>query len=321
MMPGGPKITRRSFGLMVASVAGSVALPRLLLAQLIGGEALTVDFTAGSLPGYISFSRPGPASVWGSNGVIQNVAADRPRFDHEPLTGEPTGLLFDPAAINAVPLSRDVTGWRADGAVPSRDLRSGQQLSGTTIRAGKPGSTLLFGTDLRRDVYTFSSWMRRLGGYGRVAVTVDGGQSWTDVSALLLGRDWVRVDVSDKLARPTVGFRLEESGDAIAVDLCQLERGGFATSEIITSATSGSRRGERLMLHYDEHTFLDIHWPPLSSIREDRHVLALNVVPVGGRGLEITFRTHSGQYVLHSDPGGDFVSDPANETQLVRTTW
>lgn len=227
------------------------------------------------------------------------------------------GLLFEPAAINAVPHSRDVTGWRADGAVPARDFRPGQQLSGTTIRAGKRGSTLLFGTDLRRDVYTFSSWMRRLGGYGRVAVTVDGGQSWTDVSALLLGRDWVRVDVSDGLARPTVGFRLEGSGDAVAVDLCQLEWGGFATSEIITSGTSGSRRGERLVLHYDEHTSLDISWPPLSSIREDRHVLALSVVPLGGTMLEITLRTHSGQYVLHSDLASDPGSDPVNETQHV----
>ena len=306
MAPGGPIITRRSFGLMIAGVAGFVALPRSLVSQLNGGgEAVTCDFTAGHLPVYASFSRPSHATVWASKGAIQTIEADRPRFDHDPGTGEPKGLLFEPAAINVLPNSRDVTGWRADGIVPSLDLRSEQQLSGTTIRAGKPRSTLLSLTELRRDVYTFSSWIRRLDGYGRVALTLDGGQSWADVSAFLLGRDWVRVDVSNRLARPAVGFRLEESGDAIAVDLCQLERGGCATSEIITSGTSGSRRGERIMIHYDEDNSWEISWPALSSIREDRHLLALSVVPVGKSALEISLRTQSGQYVLRSDAANE----------------
>ena len=266
---------------------------------------MTVDFTAGHLPLWMFFSRPGAATAWTSKGLIQAVETDRPRFDHDPETGEAWGLLFEPAAINAVPNSRDVTGWLADGIVPSFDLRSEQQLSGTTIRARKPRSTLISRTDLHRDNYTFSSWIRRLDGYGRVGLTIDGGQSWTDVSASLLGREWVRVEVSRGLARPAVGFYLEESGDAIAVDFCQLEEGRFATSEIITLGTSGFRRGEKILIHHDEDTFLEISWPSLAAIREERHLLALSVVPIDRSAVEITVRTKSTQYVLRNDAANE----------------
>lgn len=54
----------------------------------------------GSMPSGLTFARVGSAMRFDSFGVMQSAAANEPRFDHAPLTGEPLGLLLEGPRAN-----------------------------------------------------------------------------------------------------------------------------------------------------------------------------------------------------------------------------
>lgn len=58
------------------------------------------DFTGGTLPAGVTFTRAGSATYFDAAGVLQTAAADVPRFDHDPVTLQPRGLLVEPSATN-----------------------------------------------------------------------------------------------------------------------------------------------------------------------------------------------------------------------------
>ena len=58
------------------------------------------DFTGGSLPAGVTFTRAGSATYFDAAGVLQTAAADVPRFDHDPVSGALRGLLVEPSATN-----------------------------------------------------------------------------------------------------------------------------------------------------------------------------------------------------------------------------
>ena len=73
--------------------------------SMLGPPALLLDFAAGSYaPGgfgdLVSFSRSGTASYFDAAGGLQTAAADVPRFDHDPQTGAPLGLLVEGTRTN-----------------------------------------------------------------------------------------------------------------------------------------------------------------------------------------------------------------------------
>lgn len=62
--------------------------------------------TFGSL---ITYARTGTTTVVNSAGLVASVAADTPRFDHDPVTGAAKGLLIEAAATNLLTDSEDFT--------------------------------------------------------------------------------------------------------------------------------------------------------------------------------------------------------------------
>lgn len=84
--------------------------------------ALMLDFAAGLyVPGafsdLVAFTRSSAASYFDADGVLQGVAADVPRFDHEPATGAPLGLLVEESRTNDLTYSDDFTNavWLTGG--------------------------------------------------------------------------------------------------------------------------------------------------------------------------------------------------------------
>jgi len=74
------------------------------------GSTLTLDFTTGVLDSRLSFTRAAnTATVINSSGLVQTVNADTPRFDHDPTTGAPRGLLIEGAATSLSRSSQDFT--------------------------------------------------------------------------------------------------------------------------------------------------------------------------------------------------------------------
>lgn len=65
--------------------------------------SLDLDFMAGTMPAAVTFSRTSTATRFNSAGMLETVAAGVPRFDHDPVTLAPRGLLVEEARTNLVP--------------------------------------------------------------------------------------------------------------------------------------------------------------------------------------------------------------------------
>jgi hypothetical protein len=229
----------------------------------------------------VTLSRPGPATRWNGQHVLETVAPDRPRFDYRSEDGLYLGLLCESAATNHVAFGRRLAlghargAWIAEGMAPADDVLGLDKHDGaaTTLAAARDGATFLAPLRLPRQEYTFSAWLRRRSGYGRIDITLDGGATWHEVTAGLLAGDWFRVEHTQTLADPVVGFRSVEGGDVIEIDACQLEAGFFATSEILTEGHVATRAAEALRFAAgpDLATW-DFTWPSHAILSEQRHV-------------------------------------------------
>jgi len=92
-----------SFGIPVRNGLGIGLLPSTAVSTLrIGGRpALILNFIGTtSLDSRVTFTRTTTATVTGSNGAIQSSAINEPRFDYDPTTLTPKGLLIEEQRIN-----------------------------------------------------------------------------------------------------------------------------------------------------------------------------------------------------------------------------
>ena len=92
-----------SFGIPVRNGLGLGLLPSTAVSSLrIGGRpALLLNFVGTtSLDSRITFTRSSTATFVGSNGLIQSAAIDAPRFDYDPVTLAPKGLLIEGQRTN-----------------------------------------------------------------------------------------------------------------------------------------------------------------------------------------------------------------------------
>jgi hypothetical protein len=71
--------------------------------------ALTLDFLTGTLDSRITFTRSSTATFVGSNGLIQSAAINVPRFDYDPVTLAPRGLLIEGQRANLL-LNSNISG-------------------------------------------------------------------------------------------------------------------------------------------------------------------------------------------------------------------
>ena len=65
-----------------------------------GVPALALNFLTGTLDSSITFTRASTATFIGSNGLIQAAAINEPRFDYDPVTLAPKGLLMEEQRTN-----------------------------------------------------------------------------------------------------------------------------------------------------------------------------------------------------------------------------
>lgn len=117
---------------MVASVPTVAAVP-----------VFALDATLGAGADELSVQRSGTAHVTDANGNLVAVAADTPRFDHDPATGAPLGLLCEGARTNLLHDS-------FNPATQTRTLDAGTYTlsvrgSGSCTLSGGPGGTATAG--------------------------------------------------------------------------------------------------------------------------------------------------------------------------------
>jgi hypothetical protein len=145
-------------------------------AMLLGadgdGSTLSLDFTTGSLDPRCTFIRNSQATYINSQGYVATMAAaptndpTKARFDYDPITLAPRGLLVEGQATNLLQYSEavDQSPWFTAGTVaratftggngPNGVNNSGSKLSATSISAS---SSLYYnGVSLTAQTYTMS---------------------------------------------------------------------------------------------------------------------------------------------------------------------
>ena len=209
---------------------------------------LTLDLEFSSmtvLPASVTFTRASIGTYFDSNGVLQTALAGAARFDHDPVTLEPLGLLIEEARTNALPYSLDCfTGWTGS-LVPT--------INSTVSPDGTASATLFTATGANQnwfratsiaagDTYTFSAFVKRKTGVGVVQMQC-AGAGYTAVPVTDI---WTRVSVT---AAVTAGsknsvFQINTAGDEVWIWGAQLEAGAFPTSYIPTTSAAVPRSAD-----------------------------------------------------------------------------
>lgn len=216
---------------------------------------LSLDFTTGVLDPRLTFTRAAnTATVINSSGLVQTVNADVPRFDHDPTTLAPRGLLIEGSATNLLNWSESFAtsggtnnNW-ADTNLTRTSTNNADPAGGTTalrITASAGNGTIIssaaLGTSAER---TFSVWLRRVTGTGNIQYTQNNGTNWTTQA---ITSSWVRYTFTHTVAH-RVGIRIVTSGDAIEIWGAQLETSSDASSYIPTGASQVTRNADECQL-------------------------------------------------------------------------
>ena len=136
---------------------------------------LNLDFTTGVLDSRLTFTRSSTATYIDSSGYVASASIDTPRFDHDPTTGEPRGLLIEGTSSNLVYYSQGMAtsgppGWTGvnitrtastGGTAPDGSSNTATKFRSTAaISTGTEYiHTLLTGLTTGA-TYTFSMWAK-----------------------------------------------------------------------------------------------------------------------------------------------------------------
>lgn len=222
------------------------------------GPTRFFNFLTGTLPNGFAFSRASTANYFDSSGVLQSAAINIPRFDYGfPGNTSLQGLLIEPAATNLLLWSRDLTNsvWTQVTATVLLDQTGIDNVSNSasSFLAIGANSTVCQTVTQAATNATSSVYLKRLSGVGNVAISQDGGASYTTIT---ISSSWKRFQhAPQSTLNPGFCIRLATTSDQIAVDYVQLENvlgcgGGcnYVTSPIGTTTVQVSRSGDGLSM-------------------------------------------------------------------------
>lgn len=117
-------------------------------------------------------------------------------------------------------------------------------LTADLMTASSANATCLQAVVSGINTYCFSIWLKRKTGTGAVDLTLDGGATWTTRT---ITTSWSRYFITQtSVTNPTVGIRLQVSGNAVWLGNAQLEADiDFPTSSIFTNAAAVDRNADR----------------------------------------------------------------------------
>lgn len=192
-------------GVCSAPLRGVSAMPETLWSG---------DFLAGALPSGMSFSRASDGGYFDGSGTWQVAGSGVPRFDHDPVTLMPRGLLLEEARTNTV-RNGDMTGGTngqigGGGSWPT-NWGVGASVGATITRVGTGTEFGMRYMELRFSGNTTSAGSMLIRGETS-SVAASAGQTWT-VSCHL------RITGGGTANVTAAGLRVEErnsSGGAIS---------------------------------------------------------------------------------------------------------
>lgn len=258
----------------------------LLLNDLGDGSTLSLDFTTGVLDPRLAFTRSTTGTFIGSNGLVQSAAIDVPRFDYNPTTLAPRGLLIEGSANNLLFWSESfatsgaASNWAYNsntGAVVTTDNPAGGTTAFQFAETANSGPLQQSAT-VTNVVHTFSAWFKgsvynsvtttqvQFGlfttGFIAGAASIVSGPGSTSVAGNIVTlsglstTQWTRVQFTTSAAIPAgaVAILIYPQSTAFEVNRsfhiwgAQLETGSGASSYIPTGASQGSRAADSAVM-------------------------------------------------------------------------
>jgi hypothetical protein len=223
----------------------------------------TADFLNGILPGNITFTRASAGTYFNSSGVMRTAAADQPRFDYDPATLAPRGLLIEPQRTNLV---TSIQGWSLNGgsyaptktnnAIIAPDgTMTGIQLDYPAISSTNYGN--LYTTIVSPPAsaaYAYSVWLRGSVGGEVIYLTWTKSTSVHQTFACVLTNQWQRFTLISTLDSAGTNYiNIGRDGRAENPSIpaqtiyawgAQVEAGNFPTSYIPTTSAAATRSAD-----------------------------------------------------------------------------
>jgi hypothetical protein len=233
------------------------------------GSTLSLDFTTGVLDSRLTFTRASTTATYiNASGYVTTAGTNVPRFDYDPTTLAPRGLLLEGTSINLVPYSNGSTaGWGIGGnRTPTNnttDLVSPDGTNNATrLVCGTAGNYAAFATSITGltggATYTVSYWIRGPVGHNPRLYAVNGtvgDVTATSTTGTYNNTGWTRLTQTYTLPAATtqvyvyfMSVNIVTTGDTFYVYGFQMETGAGASSLIPTGASTATRNPDNCEL-------------------------------------------------------------------------
>ena len=258
---------------MITPAYGITATERVL-------PRLALDFTTGVLDSRVTVTRAlNTATRTNSSGYIESVNANLPRFDYDPVTLAPRGLLIEETRANILPRSEEFSDavWgkirssvSADAiTAPSNTLTADKIIENTDlnthyveIAATATATAHTYSVFLKAGERTWARLVVQDGAAyfnlstGAVGTVSAGSVSLTAQNAVNFGNGWYRCTVVFTPPAGSIALQIRlatgngtqsyqgDGTSGIYAWGAQLEAGAFATSYIPTTTTSLTRNAD-----------------------------------------------------------------------------
>ena len=241
---------------------------------MLGDTAtLNLDFTTGTLDSRLTFTRAANTATYiNSSGYVTTATANTPRFDYDPVTLAPRGLLVEGTAINSALYSENINPnsspqniyWVVSGTgasvtpVSQTDPANGSTASRCVLGPSTVGRVYQAFSTTSGATYTMSFWAKSVS--GNTALHFWHYNSATsNYTAVAVGTSWARYQVTI-LARSGGGFVefgiANLTATAATIDLwgMQIELGSGASSYIPTGASQVTRNADACSMSGSDFT-------------------------------------------------------------------
>jgi hypothetical protein len=318
-----------------------------------GVPVLSLNFlTSNTLDPRVTFTRSTTATFVGSNGLIQTATINAPRFDYNPVTLAPNGLLIEEQRVNSLLYSDQFqqATWSKVGVVTANattapdgtttadsaatDGSNAQVAQGVVIASGATmvGSVYLKPNGLNAveivllaanntTPYARATFNVATGVISVAVATANGG---TNASAAIApaGNGWYRCSVTVTYpATTSAGIRINAAGATGAFYGwgAQFEAGAFATSYIPTVASTVTRTTDVALMTGTNFS---------SWYNASEGTLVTSALPIVSSVSKYSWSFNDGtgteliaQYFLNVNAGGFVVDNGSAQAQIEAGTF
>ena len=198
----------------------------------------------------ITFTRASSATRVNSSGLVETVASDQPRFDYDPVTLQPKGLLIEEQRTNLLTYSEqfDNAGWaKGSGATVSANTNAAPDGTTTadTLISGGDSSVFQAPTLVNGATYVFSVWLKA-GTRSSISLYCTANSGIPNVSCSLTS-SWQRFSLTftaNQAGSVLIGGGGSFTSGTVIAWGAQLEAGAFPTSYIPTTTAAATRAAD-----------------------------------------------------------------------------